>query len=192
MRAGIIHDIRDENGKPGEVEVVDEDLRLSGHIDGVYTLEDGSIGVMDFKTSNSLGFWAYSCRLEKAKKAHIEQVNLYAGLLGAKEIKVVYVNKNGMPDKSNVKDFEDRGINPLFFEYTQPFDEALFKQSKRKLKRMAEFVDNFAEKGELPPKIYDNQCSYCGFKWMCKTGKRETKKKDETVIAQKPRENPFG
>lgn len=170
MKAGLIDEMRDASGAPDEVEIIREDLRLSGHVDGIYRPTKRSKGVLEFKTTNSMGFAMFDFRLNKPKKAHIEQVNSYAGFLSAKECKVIYVNTNGMVD-SSFSDFYKSGRNQRFREFTFKFDEILFQQTLDKIQRMCDYVDRFQETGELPPKIYDKQCNYCEFKWTCKPTK---------------------
>jgi hypothetical protein len=167
MDAGIIDNMRDKDGRPTEVEIIRPDLKLSGHVDGVYTHSNGR-GVFEFKTTNSMAFVNFVLFMKKPKKAHIEQANTYAGLLGANQITVIYYNKNGLVDKEYQQSFIANGYSQSFAEFTLDFDKDLFNKTLDKIKRMSYYVDSYQDTGDLPKKIYDNQCSYCPFLWTCK------------------------
>lgn len=168
MRAGLIRNMRDRDGKPDEVEIIREDLRLSGHVDGLYDLPDGKFGVFEFKSASTFAFEPIVSKIKKPKKAHTEQANLYAGLLGASEITIFYANKNGGVTDAAKDYFEENGLSQSFAVFTLPFNQELFDSSIEKVKRMHKFVDEYPTTGKLPNKVSDNQCNYCPFYWTCK------------------------
>lgn len=78
----------------------DDDLKVTGSIDGYVINDDGTYTIVDFKTS-SLGSYQYIMNSRKCKKDHKHQLMFYAYLFMkkypdriVKSIKVLYINKN--------------------------------------------------------------------------------------------------
>ena len=77
-----------------------DEMKVTGSIDGYIINDDGTYTIIDFKTS-SLGSYQYIMNSRKAKKDHKHQLMFYAYLFmkkypdrKVKSIKVLYINKN--------------------------------------------------------------------------------------------------
>lgn len=77
-----------------EVKVFNEDLRLTGHADGLLTFElGGTKFILEIKTMNNFAF-ARAVKANSASENHLYQASVYAKELKADGIIFIYVNKD--------------------------------------------------------------------------------------------------
>lgn len=130
-----------------EVSVVDHPRKIVGHADGIVKLE-GKKYLIEIKTTNERKF----SKLVEADSPHIEQSNLYLGLLKLDGVIVIYINKN----TSEMKEFRSA------------FNRSLYEN--RLLPRIAKHHADVRSK-TLPPREADDRdrfpCTFCAYANTC-------------------------
>lgn len=132
------------------------ELHLSGKVDGVLQLEDGSKALLEIKSINRDNFQSLLTPLPK----HIEQTHIYMLALGLDKVVFLYECKD----------------NQVLKEYVIPRNEEIIKEYKSVFSLVADAIstntlpakiDAGKEFEENNRKTYPSECTDCEYRVLC-------------------------